>query len=97
MTLGIVSFGGIFLCGIPLLLAPLAWFLGARVIREIDADPLRFAGRERAYTGRVMGMTGTALLLLVIVMLFGSDFGSDSDSDSDTDEGTGSTSYHYEF
>ena len=42
-------------------------------LRQIDADPLRYSGREQAYTGRIMGMTGTALLLLLAVLLFGSD------------------------
>ncbi|HXH79241.1 hypothetical protein [Nocardioides sp.] len=93
MVLGVVSLGGIFLCGLPLLLSPLAWLLGQRTLKQIDADPLRFSGRERAYTGRTMGMTGTVLLLLGIVFIVGADSGSD---DGD-DDGTGSTSYRYDF
>lgn len=88
MLLGIVSLGGIFLCGLPLLLAPFAWYIGGRTLRQIDADPMRFSGRDRAYAGRAMGMTGTALLVLVIVVIAG--------SDSEVDK-TGDTSYHYKF
>jgi hypothetical protein len=88
MVMGIISLGGVFLCGIPLLLAPFAWFIGARTIREIDADPTRFSGRDRAYAGRAMGMTGTALLVLAIVVISG--------FEPEVDE-TGNTSYHYEF
>jgi hypothetical protein len=68
MVLGIVSLAGLlFTVGITLLLAPAAWVVGARAVREIDASPGRYAGRDRAQAGKVMGIIGTVLLALGIL------------------------------
>jgi hypothetical protein len=68
MVLGIVSLAGlIFTVGLTLLLAPAAWVVGARAVREIDASPGRYAGRDRAQAGKVMGIIGTVLLVLSVL------------------------------
>ena len=68
MVLGIVSLAGLlFTVGITLLLAPAAWVVGARAVREIDASPGRYAGRDRAQAGKVMGIIGTVLLVLGVL------------------------------
>lgn len=70
MVLGIVSLAGLlFTVGITLLLAPVAWVVGARAVREIDASPGRYAGRDRAQAGKVMGIIGTVLLVLVVLLV----------------------------
>lgn len=68
MVLGIVSLAGlVFTVGITLLLAPAAWVVGARAVREMDAAPGRYAGRDRAQAGKVMGIIGTVLLVLAVI------------------------------
>lgn len=70
LVLGLVALGGILLCaGVTLPLAPFAWFIGGRAVKEIDADPGRFSGREQAQAGRIMGMVGTGLLILGTIAL----------------------------
>ncbi|WP_310528239.1 DUF4190 domain-containing protein [Nocardioides sp.] len=71
MVLGIGALGGMFVCGIPIVLAPFAWMIGGRVVKEIDADPGRYSGREQAQAGRIMGMIGTALLVLGLIAVVG--------------------------
>jgi hypothetical protein len=61
-------------CYLPILVAPFAWTRGRRVLSEIDAEPGRWSGRGIAYAGFVMGIVGTcilALLLLVALVLIG--------------------------
>ncbi|KQY60146.1 hypothetical protein ASD11_11715 [Aeromicrobium sp. Root495] len=58
LVLGIL---GIVLCGV---LAPIAWFMGTRVLREIDADPGLLDGRGEVNAGRILGIVGTAMLVL---------------------------------
>jgi len=67
LVLGIL---GLVLCGV---IAPFAWQMGNRVMREIDASQGRLGGRSSASAGRIMGMVGTALLVfgLVIVLVVG--------------------------
>jgi Domain of unknown function (DUF4190) len=68
MVLGIVSLAGLlFTVGLTLLLAPVAWVVGARAVREIDASPGRYSGRDRAQAGKVMGIIGTVLLALGVL------------------------------
>jgi hypothetical protein len=67
LVLGLVSLIGLFVCVVPILVAPFAWRTGGRVLREIDAQPGRWSGREQAQAGRIMGMIGTALLVLGVL------------------------------
>ena len=66
LVLGLVSLIGLFVCLFPILAAPFAWRTGGRAVKEIDAQPGRWSGREQAQAGRIMGMIGTALLVLGI-------------------------------
>jgi hypothetical protein len=69
LVLGIL---GIVVCGI---VAPFAWVVGKRTVREIDASNGQLGGRGSAQAGYVLGVIGTvllglglALLLLVVVV-----------------------------
>lgn len=67
MIVGIVSL--VLACGygIGLLGSPVAWFLGAKAKREIDASGGRLGGRGMAQSGFIMGIIGTVLLVLTII------------------------------
>jgi hypothetical protein len=70
LVLGIVGLVGIMTCaGLTLVLSPFAWVISGRVVREIDASPGRYSGREKASAGRIMGMIGTALLALGVIAI----------------------------
>ena len=51
--------------------APFAWWIGAKAVKEIDADPARYGGRGEAMAGKVMGIIGTVLLILGILAIGG--------------------------
>jgi hypothetical protein len=71
LVLGIVGLVGVVVClGIPLVLSPFAWVIGSRAVREIDASPGRYRGRENANAGRIMGIIGTVLLVVGAVAFF---------------------------
>jgi len=57
--------------GIGLLGAPVAWYLGSKSLREIDASQGRLGGRGMAQAGKVMGIIGSILLVLGFVALIG--------------------------
>lgn len=63
LVLGIL---GLVVCGV---LAPFAWVMGNRVLREIDAAHGQVGGRGNANAGRVLGMVGTALLAVSALSL----------------------------
>jgi hypothetical protein len=70
MVLGIVGLVGVVLCGgLTLLLSPAAWIVGAKAVREMDASPGRYGGRDRAQAGKIMGIIGTVLLALAVVAI----------------------------
>ena len=71
MVLGISALGGMMLCVVPLVLAPFAWMIGGRAVKEIDANPGRFSGRDQAQAGRIMGIIGTILLIIGVIALIG--------------------------
>ena len=71
MVLGLVSLIGLFICFFPILAAPFAWRTGSRVVKEIDAQPGRWSGREQAQAGRIMGIIGTVLLVLGVLAIVG--------------------------
>ena len=50
-----------------LIVSPVAWVLGAKAVREIDASPGRYGGRDRAQAGKIMGIIGTVLLVLGVL------------------------------
>jgi hypothetical protein len=68
LVLSLIGLVGIALCGgITLVLSPFAWRMGARAVREIDANPGMYAGRDQANAGRIMGLIGTVLLGLAVL------------------------------
>jgi hypothetical protein len=70
MVLGIVGLASIVVCaGVLLVLSPAAWVVGARAVREIDAAPGRYSGRDKAQAGRVMGIIGSILLVLGVLAI----------------------------
>jgi hypothetical protein len=70
LVLGIVALVGIFTCaGVTLVLSPFAWVISRRALRDIDASPGRYSGREKVNAARIMGMIGTALLALAMLAL----------------------------
>lgn len=70
LVLGIVGLVGIVLCGgLTLLLSPVAWWMGGRAVKEIDAAPGRYRGRDQAQGGRIMGIIGTVLLALGLLAI----------------------------
>jgi hypothetical protein len=71
LVLGLVSLIGMFVCVFPILAAPFAWRTGGRAVKEIDAQPGRWSGREQAQAGRIMGIIGTVLLVLGIIAMIG--------------------------
>jgi hypothetical protein len=70
MVLGIISLAGVVFCGgLTLILSPVAWVVGAKAVREIDATPGRYSGRDRAQSGKIMGIIGTVLLILGVIAI----------------------------
>lgn len=50
------------------LLGPVAWIMGNRAIREIDANPGAYTNRGTVNAGRICGIIGTALLVVGVVV-----------------------------
>ncbi|GAB3761395.1 hypothetical protein FB382_003369 [Nocardioides ginsengisegetis] len=71
-VLSLVALAGIVFCGgITLVLSPFAWRIGARAVREIDASPGQYGGRDQANAGRIMGIIGTVLLVIGLLFVVG--------------------------
>ena len=70
MVLGIVGLTGI-MCYITAFVSPFAWWIGAKAVKEIDADPARYGGRGEAMAGKVMGIIGTVLLIIGLLIVIG--------------------------
>ena len=69
MVLGIIGVAGFFLV-LPVLLSPLAWYFGAVAEREAEREPTRYRPASQARAGMVLGIIGTAMLGLGLLMLF---------------------------
>lgn len=65
LVLGIL---GLVVCGVA---APLAWATGRRALAEIDASQGRLGGRWMAQAGYVLGVIGTFLLGVALLMAAG--------------------------
>jgi uncharacterized membrane protein YjgN (DUF898 family) len=66
LALGIL---GLVLCQV---LAPVAWVMGNRVVREIDESHGQWGGRSSANAGRICGIVGTLMMIggfVVLVLL----------------------------
>ena len=68
LVLGVIG-----LCAGFLFLSPVAWWLGAKALEEIDAAPGVYNNRGMAQAGQICGLIGTVLLglglLFVVAML----------------------------
>ena len=69
LVLGLVGLVGTFACGLPVLLGPVAWWIGAKARGEIDASPGRYGGRGQATAGMILGIITTVLLVLSLALL----------------------------
>jgi uncharacterized membrane protein YjgN (DUF898 family) len=49
------------------ILGPVAWFMGNKAVREIDANPGAYTNRGTVNAGRICGIIGTILLILGII------------------------------
>jgi hypothetical protein len=65
LVLGIL---GVALCGI---LAPIAWAIGGKAVKEIDANPAAYSGHGEANAGRILGIVGTCILAFSALALVG--------------------------
>ena len=65
LVLGIL---GIVICGI---IAPFAWRMGKRTVDEIDASQGQLGGRGPAQAGYILGLIGTILLGLGLLVALG--------------------------
>lgn len=52
-----------------LFLGPFAWSMGAKAVREIDAQPGRWSGRDMAMGGKVLGIISTVVLVLAVLLV----------------------------
>jgi hypothetical protein len=72
LVLSLIGLVGVALCGgLTLVLSPFAWHIGAKAVREIDANPGMYGGRDQANAGKIMGIIGTVLLVVGVLTLAG--------------------------
>ncbi|MFT4298387.1 MAG: hypothetical protein QM597_01945 [Aeromicrobium sp.] len=67
LVLGIVALAGGLVLVVPLAVAPLAWYLGAKASRLAEREPGRWRGAGSARTAMVLGMVGSALLAMLTI------------------------------
>jgi hypothetical protein len=65
LVLGIVAMA---VCGV---VGPIAWVMGNRVVREIDASGGALGGRSEAQVGRILGIVTTAFLAIGLLVAVG--------------------------
>lgn len=63
LVLGII---GIAACPV---LGPFAWSIGGKAVKEIDASGGAYGGRGQAQAGYIMGIIGTVLLGLYVLLV----------------------------
>lgn len=68
LVIGIVSLVGVIVV-VPVVMGPLAWYLGASARREAQREPTRWSGAGEARAGMILGMIASALLLLLLLGL----------------------------
>ncbi|MGA8986739.1 DUF4190 domain-containing protein [Aeromicrobium sp.] len=69
LILGLVGVAGFFVLIVPVVVCPLAWYYGAVAEREAEREPLRWRGGGAAKAGLVLGIIGTALLGVLLLLL----------------------------
>jgi hypothetical protein len=71
LVLGLVGLVGFFICGVTLVMSPFAWAFGHSALREIRASQGRIGGESQAQTGMILGIIGTVILILAVIVLIG--------------------------
>lgn len=69
LVVGLIAVAGGFTCLLPILASPVAWVLGAKARREIRSAPQQWGGESRATAGMVLGIIGTVLLVLGLLLV----------------------------
>jgi hypothetical protein len=69
LVLGIAGLALGFMCGVGFLASPFAWGVGHHALSEIRASHGRLGGEGSAKAGMVMGIVGTALLAIGVLIL----------------------------
>ena len=69
MVLGIVALAGGMICYLPFFLAPFAWVMGGKAVREIDAAQGKLGGRGMAQAGYILGIIGSVLLGIALLVI----------------------------
>lgn len=67
LVVGIVALAGGLVLLLPLVIAPVAWYLGARALRQSEREPDLWRPGGTAKTAMVLGMVGSGLLTLVVL------------------------------
>lgn len=67
-TILVLGICGLVLCQV---LGPFAWVMGTRALREIDASHGQLGGRDTVNIGRILGIIGTVLMVLGLVLFLG--------------------------
>lgn len=69
MILGIIALAGGATCLLPIFVSPFAWYYGAKAKREMAAAPGQWSGQGDAQAGFVMGIIGSVLIALGLMVL----------------------------
>jgi len=69
LVLGLVALVGAGVCWFPVVVGPVAWVIGAKARKEIDANPQAYGGRGQATAGMVLGIIATVLLVLGVILI----------------------------
>lgn len=87
LILGLVALIGSFLCCLPAVLGPGAWYLGAKASKEIRQNPQMWRGSGEAKTGLILGVISSVLgILMILLFVFLFALGVFADSGSDWSE-----------
>ncbi|MCK5891380.1 hypothetical protein [Aeromicrobium sp.] len=68
VVVGIVALAGGLVLLLPLVVAPIAWYLGARAHRRAEREPDRWRPAGTARTAMVLGMVGSGILAVVSLL-----------------------------
>lgn len=68
LVIGIVALAGGLVLLLPLVVAPLAWYLGARAHRRAEREPDAWRQGGPAKTALILGMVGSGILALVSLL-----------------------------
>lgn len=62
----ILIFGILSLVGFSIL-GPFAWYMGNNALKEIDANPAAYSDRNNVNIGKILGIIGSIMLILVVI------------------------------